>query len=183
MKIETDPGIIKDLAQEKEGENWGFRSFIKSVEIPDNRLDKSIQRFFKQVSKKIDCRKCANCCKERRPVIDKEDVTNITRELKVTAAKFKKEYLKKQDNGDGFIFNRSPCPFLKDNICSIHNFRPRDCASYPDIYKSGFETRLISVIHNCSICPIVYNVFELLKEEIWGMEDTELDEIEDYDDW
>ena len=33
--------------------------------------------------------------------------------------------------------------------------------------KKNFTSRLMGVIGNCSVCPIVFNVYELLKGEIW----------------
>lgn len=181
MKIETDPGNIKKLSLEKEGENWGFRSFLKSCDISDQRIDKTVQKFFKYVSKKIDCSKCNNCCKEIKPILKQDDVIKMARELNVTVKEFKKKFLEKDKPGDGFVFNQKPCPFLKDNTCSVFDFRPQDCLSYPYIFQNGFQKRLISVIHHCSVCPIVYNVFELLKEEIWAMDDSDFDPDEDLD--
>lgn len=36
-----------------------------------------------------------------------------------------------------------------------------------------------TIVSNCSVCPIVYNVYELLKEELWGPRQGE--EIPDLD--
>ena len=44
--------------------------------------------------------------------------------------------------------------------------RPNDCRSYPHLHKPEFVFRLIQAVSNCSVCPISYNVFELLKQEI-----------------
>jgi Fe-S-cluster containining protein len=174
MKIETNPDKIKKLSLAKEGENWGFRSFLKSCEIPVRRIDESVRKFYKLVTKKIDCTKCHNCCTENKTVLTRDDVIRISKKLNFSVKDFEKEYLVNTETGEGFIFNRKPCPFLKANTCSIYTFRPRYCVLYPHICQDGFVKRLISVIHNCSICPIVFNIFELLKEDIWGMDDSEL---------
>ena len=34
-------------------------------------------------------------------------------------------------------------------------------------HKKEFTSRLISVIENSSLCPIVYNVYEFAKRELW----------------
>ena len=47
------------------------------------------------------------------------------------------------------------------------NYRPKDCVSYPYLLKKDFTSRLMGVIGNCSVCPIVFNVYELLKDEVW----------------
>jgi Fe-S-cluster containining protein len=72
---------------------------------------------------------------------------------------------------DRYTFNTNPCPFLKGNNCTIHNFRPDDCRSYPHLHKKNFISRTIGVIKNCSVCPIVFNVYENLKNEMWAMDD------------
>lgn len=41
-----------------------------------------------------------------------------------------------------------------------------NCISYPHLHKKDFTSRLIGVIENCSVCPIVFNVYERLKERI-----------------
>jgi len=37
---------------------------------------------------------------------------------------------------------------------------------------------LIDVIENTSICPIVFNVYEALKEEVWN--NPEFDDLNDF---
>ncbi|MFO8019271.1 MAG: hypothetical protein R6U96_11590 [Promethearchaeia archaeon] len=65
------------------------------------------------------------------------------------------------------IFKERPCPFLKDNRCQIHEVCPKECRAYPYLHKSGFTCRLLGVVENYSICPIVFNVYEALKRELW----------------
>ena len=58
-------------------------------------------------------------------------------------------------------------PLLKENLCTTYPCRPADCRSYPHIQKKDFVFRLNQAILNCSVCPIVVNVFELLKRDLW----------------
>ena len=51
-----------------------------------------------------------------------------------------------------------------DSIVYAH--RPKDCHSYPHLHKKEFVFRLWGVVENCSICPIVFNVYEQLKDEL-----------------
>ncbi|MCD6223504.1 MAG: YkgJ family cysteine cluster protein [Deltaproteobacteria bacterium] len=44
----------------------------------------------------------------------------------------------KDKDPEKFVFNKKPCPFLKDNLCSHYTYRPKDCISYPHLHKSGF---------------------------------------------
>jgi uncharacterized protein len=63
-------------------------------------------------------------------------------------------------------FKNSPCPFLENKKCTVYNQRPTDCKSYPHLQKKNFTTRLLGVMDNYSICPIVFNVFEDLKQAL-----------------
>lgn len=173
-KLETDIAAIKKLSEEKEAENWGFRSFLKSAGVPSSKIDLIVRHLEKKVSGEIDCNNCANCCREIHVVVREKDITDISRQLNLTKEEFIGKYLKLDDEAmgeDKYVFNAVPCPFLENNLCSIYNFRPQDCRSYPHLHKKRFSERTISVIHNLSVCPIVYNVYEQLKSEIWGMDD------------
>ena len=86
-----------------------------------------------------------------------------------------RQYLVETDTDGEYHFNTLPCPFLKNNLCSVYNFRPNDCRSYPHLHKKNFVSRTMSVVNNTSICPIVFNVYEELKSEIW-----EMDEFDDF---
>ena len=106
-----------------------------------------------------------------------EDVVNVARngkhvELDIDAVKrinsCRAMLEKKIENGEGYRFKVQPCPFLKENSCTCYTFRPSDCRSYPHLHKNDFTSRLMDVIENSSLCPIVYNMYESLKEELWG---------------
>ena len=49
-----------------------------------------------------------------------------------------------------------------------------------DKEEGNFVFRLWGVVENCSICPIVFNVYEQLKGELWHSGDDEFaDDHED----
>jgi len=166
MIIEKDINKIRRLAKQKEGENYKFRSFLKGCD--QGEIDVIVQRLCRAVSSKIDCKICGNCCKEVLPVLNKRDVKRLSNELKISVDVFKEKYLIKRENNEGITFNKKPCPFLNNNICSQYKYRPENCRSYPHLYKKYFISRLINVIENTSICLIVFNVYEALKEEVWN---------------
>ncbi|MFZ4394680.1 MAG: YkgJ family cysteine cluster protein [Kiritimatiellia bacterium] len=70
------------------------------------------------------------------------------------------------EDGD-LTFNRRPCPFLSENRCRVYEHRPDTCRSYPHLQKKEFVFRLTQAVGNCSVCPIVFNVYERLKTELW----------------
>jgi hypothetical protein len=166
--VETDIVKIKALARKKEDENWAFRSFLKESDTPSEEIDRIVHRLYKEMSMKIDCARCANCCRELRPVLDDEDVERLSTSLGLPAAQVKKRYLVNSEAETGrFVFREKPCPFLRDNICKLSEDRPKDCVSYPHLDKEGFVFRLTSVVQNCSVSPIVFNVYECLKMLVW----------------
>lgn len=165
--METNINKIKELSKKKEDENWEFRSFLKVCDISSKKIDTIMHKLYRKISSEIDCKTCANCCKEILPTLDHEDIEKLSKGLGISAIQFSDQYLVKDGESEKFVFNKKPCPFLKDNSCSCHAYRPKDCISYPHLHKNDFVFRLINVIDNCSFCPIVFNVYECLKDEIW----------------
>lgn len=168
MKVETDLETIKLISEKKENENWKFRSFLKGLDIEEEDLDKIVHEINDDVTSQIDCTKCANCCKVFDPILDEEDITKFSSSLNMKIEDFKTAYLvESKEEIDCYNFNTVPCPFLKDNKCTNYVNRPKVCESYPHLQKEEFWTRLMGVVQNYAICPIVFNVYERLKKELW----------------
>jgi len=165
--METDISKIKELAEEKDEENWEFRTFLKMCDIRSRKIDRIVRRLYKKVSSEIDCTACANCCKDIQPALDQEDMEGLARGLGISVAQLKDRFLTEDDPPGKYVFKTTPCPLLKDNICSQYDYRPSSCVSYPHLHKKDFTSRTITVVWNCSVCPIVYNVYEELKREVW----------------
>ena len=161
--METDLTKIKNLSKERADENWNFRTFLKGYDI--NHLDLIVHELFMQVSETIDCTSCGNCCKEMHPILKKKDINKLSKSLKIKPDQFIAKYVGKDEDGDS-VLNQLPCPFLKENKCTQYDSRPVDCASYPHLHKKEFVFRLIGVVNNYSICPIVFNVYEALKSKL-----------------
>jgi uncharacterized protein len=178
-KLVIDIDQIRKLSKRKEEENYGFRSFLKACEIPAQLIDKIVLRLFKEVAAKIDCKKCGNCCKKIDVALTEKDIANCSAQMNVPVREFTERFLVEDEESGKLIFNSKPCPFLELTKCSIYGSRPVSCRVYPHLQRRGLVKRLISVIDNSSICPIVYNVYEALKTEIWSMED----DIEDEEDF
>jgi Fe-S-cluster containining protein len=166
--IEIDLRRIEEMGKERAEENWEFRTFLKQLEMDTGELDAIVHQITAEVSSQIDCTKCANCCKQVRPVLDKGDVSEFALGLKMSVPELKGKYLKlHEDSPSKYEFNELPCPFLKDDRCSNYECRPKDCRSYPHLHKDELVFRLWGVVENYSICPIVFNVYERLKAELW----------------
>ncbi|MGD8267104.1 MAG: YkgJ family cysteine cluster protein [Desulfobacterales bacterium] len=161
--MEIDIKVIKKYAMEKEDENWMFRLFLKGYENHD--LDDILHELFRQVSAAIDCTACGNCCKTIPPHLNRKDILKLSKTLEIAPERFISDYVYKNEDGD-LVMKRMPCPFLIEKKCAHYDSRPADCASYPHLHKSDFAYRLIGVIQNYSICPIVFNVYEALKHKL-----------------
>jgi uncharacterized protein len=182
--METNLKKIEKTSKLKHEENWEFRSFLKIYDISLEELDSIVHELFDVVSSELDCTKCANCCKKVSPILNKNDIKKLSESVEISIPNFKKQFLKKEKEDDGdYTFNRLPCPFLENNRCTQYKYRPNDCKSYPHLHKEEFVFRLIGVVNNYSICPIVFNVYELLKEKIWKNSiPNDFDDFFDFDD-
>lgn len=169
MKIETDLKKIEETARKKEDENWEFRSFLKGYHMETQEMDSLVHRLLEIVSREIDCKTCGNCCRAISPGLNHEDIKRFSRGLTLDAEDFKQQFLKKPDKSysEKLIFNKLPCPFLDGNLCSHYELRPKACRSFPHLHKDEFVARLIGVVNNCDVCPIVFNVYEQLKDRLW----------------
>ena len=165
MDIQKDLHTIEDLAMLKQDENWRFRVFLKGYDIPSKKLNAMVLNFARAVSEKIDCTTCGNCCKRLEPVLDVHDIRRISEKLEISEEIFRETYLTCDPEGD-IIFKQRPCPFLKNNRCVHYSSRPAVCRSYPHLNDNEFLSRLIKVVQNTSICPIVFNVYEGMKEKL-----------------
>jgi hypothetical protein len=166
--VEIDITRIKALSRKKEEENWAFEAFLKGCDVPDEEIDRIVHKLYKEISMKIDCSKCRNCCKELRPSLYDEDIERLSASVGLSSDQIKKQYLVNDEVEYGnFVFRQKHCPFLKDNRCVVWENRPKDCLSYPHLHKEGFVFRLIGMVNNCSVCPIVFNVYERLKTQLW----------------
>lgn len=164
----TDISIIEELANKREEENWKFRMFLKGADFSGSRLDTTVHKLFHRISEQIDCRECANCCKICGPVLKGSDIQRLAKHLNMKPSEFQQKYLLAEEEEDGYCFREMPCPFLHENLCSVYDQRPADCRSYPHLQKNEFVFRLSQAVSNCSVCPIVFNVYEELKAQFWS---------------
>ena len=169
--LETDPARIAALAKEREDENWRFRAFLKGCDIPGGRIDRIVHRLYQEVAAGIDCTACANCCRAIAPTLDRDDVERLARGPGLTPDELVERYLRPAEEAGWYVFRDLPCPFLADGRCAHYELRPEACRSFPHLHKDGFSTRSMSVVQNASVCPIVFNVYERLKREVWGNDD------------
>jgi len=167
MDIEMDIDQVRVLAERARDENWRFRTFIKSSDLSQARLDRAVARYYAEAAGKIDCCACANCCTVMSPQMAKKDVRRLARTMSLPEGDFIDRYLQPGQDRDTYAPRQAPCPFLRGKLCTVYEARPDNCRSFPNLHKRDFRSRLIQVVENSTVCPIVYNVLDLLKLEFW----------------
>ncbi|NQT89090.1 YkgJ family cysteine cluster protein [bacterium] len=167
MSVTTDIERIKRLSEKNSDSNCEFRSFLKSIDLSSEKIDAVFRRHYDAVASQIDCCACANCCRDILPILSQADVARLAAALETTADDVARDYLEPAEEDDAFTFRSRPCPFLADNRCTVYDARPDDCRSYPHLHKPDRVFCLMLIVQNCSTCPIVFNVYERVKSELW----------------
>ncbi len=176
MRIEKDPEAVRKLARKRDEENWRFRSFLKQSDLSIEEMDVVVHRIYGEVAAAIDCTECGNCCRRVLPFLSKTDTERLASGLNISVGELADRHFAYDEEEEAFTFNRRPCPFLADKRCTVYEFRPEECRSHPHLHKDEFVFRLMGVVFNYEICPIVFNVYERLKEELWHAPDDFPDE-------
>ena len=162
----TDPKKATLLAEEKLDESYEFRSYVKGyLKWSDKKLDTTVQRILTDVKKHIDCSKCRNCCIESTASMEADEITCAAAKLGMSVVDFSEKFLTKNQFGE-VIANETPCPFFKDMNCILGDSKPDGCKDFPFLDRDDIRQRLLGIVANTVLCPIVYNVIEELKAEV-----------------
>lgn len=150
---------------DKKYQEWMSQAATKKDEIskqlknfqkkkPKN-LDAIFHAEHQKAFAKIDCLKCANCCKTTSPIFRPVDIKRIAAHVRMTEANFIKTYLRIDEDND-YVLQKSPCTFLNDdNTCSIYEHRPLACREYPHTDRKNMYQIMDLTYKNVSVCPAV----------------------------
>lgn len=137
-----------------------YRQYLQRAR--KNVVLKQLPDLHEEAFSRVDCLKCANCCKNYSPRFKTPDIKRISRHLRMRESEFIETYLKVDEEGD-FVAKTLPCPFLgADNFCSIYDQRPSDCHRFPYTDEDVFIKRTAITEKNATFCPITYFVLEKL---------------------
>lgn len=137
-----------------------YRQYLQRAR--KNVVLKQLPDLHEEAFSRVDCLKCANCCKNYSPRFKTPDIKRISRHLRMRESEFIETYLKVDEEGD-FVAKTLPCPFLgADNFCSIYDQRPSDCHRFPYTDEDVFIKRTAITEKNAAFCPITYFVLEKL---------------------
>lgn len=160
----TDLVQIDRLGRQKKAENARFRVYLKSRDYSDRRL----RRMAEEIESQIDCTQCANCCRVAEAGLKDREIEKLAKFVGVSNEEFLRDYTARGES-DELILKRteSGCVFLKDNLCSVYEARPRSCANFPNLVRGdgSIASRMWRFVDRATYCPIVYNWMEAVKEE------------------
>lgn len=159
-EIILDLDKIKQCATEKNSDLLLFFEKVKKISV--NEFDKIAHPIVEELTQKIDCTQCGNCCRHQEPGVTTEEIKQLASCKNISSKDFKNEYIAWDKDGISFMF-RKPCTFLNGKKCSVYDYRPGSCADFPGLHRPALKWRMKQVKDNYSICPIVFNVVERLK--------------------
>lgn len=134
------------------------KAFLKFKQKKPKDLDQVFHNLHEKAFQKIDCLKCANCCKTTSPIFRDIDVKRISKALRMKEKNFIDQFLRFDEDKD-LVLKQSPCYFLgADNKCDIYEVRPLACREYPHTDRKNMHQILDLTIKNTEICPAVAKV-------------------------
>lgn len=151
---------LEKAASEKAVENIFFRKHLRN--FSSQQVDAMVHQLGIEISPKIECTQCGNCCKTLEPELSTEEIERLSMLKNESPEQFKHNYI--LHDGKVHFLKTKPCVFLSGNKCSIYAHRPQACAGFPHLDLKDFKYKT-SFWSHYSICPIVFNVIESLKEK------------------
>lgn len=138
-------------------ENERFRKYLINSSSP-TQLDNWFQEIGQFVASQIDCTLCAACCMSLEPAISENELTLLNQYKPANT-------IRVQVEDHDRIYLKSPCCYLKGNLCSVYTDRPAACKGHPHLDAPGIRYRLRTVFSQASVCPIVLHTIQKLKAE------------------
>jgi Fe-S-cluster containining protein len=165
------PEYIASLKKAAQSKKAIIRQAKRMRKMRKGEVDELIHPLHEKAFEKIDCLKCANCCKTTSPILTEKDTKRISKHLGMKGGDFAQKYLY-LDEDQEYALKETPCPFLgDDNYCGIYDVRPRACSDYPHTDQVNQVGIMMLTQNNATICPAVADIFmelERVTEELHG---------------
>ena len=164
--MEKDPTRIKQLAIERDRDNWNFFRVLKhSPRFSEAKVDSVAEQAGKAAEREMDCTTCGECCRDISVPVIEEEIGRLAKRLGITAQEFRTRYVVYDESECEDFIEAHPCPFLADGKCSVYDDRPQACRDYPYIGGS-ISHRTYAIMDRLRTCPIVFEMIERLKMEL-----------------
>ncbi len=139
---------------------------LKLDKIVPEDMPKLVAKIDATVWKDVNCMECANCCKTMTPTFTKKDIKRISGHLGMQPKEFIDKWLKKEEDTGDMVNTTQPCQFLVNNMCSIYEVRPADCAEFPHHNKKPFDLYNETFTNNLPHCPATLTLVDRLKKVV-----------------
>jgi len=136
---------------------------IRDSSIKDEEWDRFVKDCYVEVSGRINCAECGECCRQIHVTFDESDSERMASHLGMDTEDFIDKYFTRIGKGERDIMKERPCFFQKGNLCEHYEWRGQDCRGFPYLDQPGFRDRLTSLLYVLDICPIVREVWEKVK--------------------
>lgn len=144
-------------------ENLAFLNKLKS-ETNKNDLITKLKVAHDDVFEKIDCVKCANCCKTAPPILNSEDISRLAKYMNISKKSFIKHHVFEDLTGE-YTMNGVPCAFLEDDgKCNVYDIRPQSCRRFPHTDEKEYIYRGKLNANNTVVCPAAFHILVKLKD-------------------
>ena len=162
VTLRMNEEILKNWEKKSGDRQKLYKQYLHRAD--KNKVLRQLPALHEEAFSKIDCLKCANCCKNYSPRFKTTDIKRIAKHLRVKESVLIETYLVVDDEGD-YVVKSRPCPFLgADNFCTIYDKRPSDCRRFPYTNEDVIVKRPQLTLKNTTFCPITYFVIEKLLE-------------------
>lgn len=161
----TDLAEVFRLGTAKAKENLAFRRHLSAHRQAENIF----QILASEVQQEIDCKSCANCCRESSVTVNHGEIEAIAAHLRITADEVMRLHTEPDPDGPALrtLRNTAGCVFLDGNLCMIYDARPNACRDFPHVAVGTHSLggRPSSMGRWAALCPIIYNAMERYKKQ------------------
>ena len=163
----TDLVEIRRLGDIQEAENLEFRRYLTAHHC---RIEE-LQTLAVGIERQIDCTACANCCRHSVVSVSQAEIEALATYLDVN----REEVVRNSTDPDPeaparriLKSKKDGCIFLDGNLCTVYAARPKACRDFPHVTPGSHSlgARVSSLCRWVSLCPILYNAFELYKHRV-----------------
>lgn len=165
MIIEKNIEKIKQRAKDSVDENYALLEMLNNDSFLAENANIKVKDFYNEIQGQIKCEECGECCREVLIVFEKKDIEILAQHLKENKEEIIKKYFHYFEKFDCYVMNSSPCVFQKNNLCTIYEYRGTECREFPYLDSKPFSEIFKYVFQGYSICPIHFNVIEMLKKD------------------
>lgn len=153
----------KDASRKKKK----LTAFLQKLDelVPED-MPKLVAEVDATVWRDVNCTTCANCCKTMTPTFRKADVVRISAHLGMKPKEFVDRWLYKEEDSGDWVNKSQPCQFLVNDMCSIYEVRPKDCAEFPHHNKKPFDLYNDTFTNNLTRCPATFTLIDRLEKRV-----------------